>query len=79
MWNISLAIKESLRIDIKTQYKHHQINNAIKKSILPKDKLQYIFPDWLFDTIVSMSPRLISPLLFRMRNEQIGKKNISKH
>ena len=36
--------------------------------------------DWLYDSIVSMSPRLMLPLSFDMRNEQICKTiNTSRH
>ena len=32
-----------------------------------KDKSQYISQDWLYDTIVSLSPRLVSPLSYDIR------------
>ena len=34
--NISLAIKQSLRIENETQYTNYQINNSIKNQIYPK-------------------------------------------
>ena len=67
-WNISLAIKESLRTENRTQYRNHQIINACKNQIYRK-KSRYISLDWLHNTTVSLPPRLISPLSYNMRNE----------
>ena len=33
LWNILLAIKESLNIENESQYKNHQMNNATKNQI----------------------------------------------
>ena len=50
-WNITLAIKASLRVEYRTQYKNHQMNNTVKNQICPK-KSRYISLDSLFDMIV---------------------------
>ena len=59
--NISLAIKESLRIENGTQYTNHQMNSAIKNQIYP-EKSQQIYLYWLYNTTVSLSTRLILPI-----------------
>ena len=41
--NISLAIKESLRIENGTQYTNHQMNSTIIKSNLPREVLTDLF------------------------------------
>ena len=48
------------------------MNNALKKQIYPK-KSRYIYLDLLHNTVVSRSPRLMSPLSNDMKNEQICK------
>ena len=73
---IALAIKSYLKVQNQTQYTNHQMNKAIKNQIYPK-KSQYISLDWLFDmmyqTKVSLSARLVYPLLYVIRSEQICK------
>ena len=73
---IALAIKLSLMVEKGTQYMNHLKNNAVKNQIYSK-KSQYIYLDWLFDimyeTNVSLSPRLIYLLWYVIRWEQICK------
>ena len=73
---IALAIKLSLMVEKGTQYMNHLKNNAVKNQIYSK-KSQYIYLDWLFDimyeTNVSLSPRLIYSLSYVIRSEQICK------
>ena len=77
--NISLAIKESLRIDNETQFMNYQMNNSTKNQIYPKHKSQCISLDWLYNAIVSMSLKLMLLLPYDMRNELTCKTiNISR-
>ena len=52
------------------------MNKAVKNQVYPK-KSQYIsldsFFDMMYEMIVSLSPRLVYPLLYNMRSEQICK------
>ena len=78
LWNISLAIKESLSIENGTQYTNCQINNSIKIQIY--SKVSHNTSLWTDRTIVSMSLRLMFLLTYDIRNEQMSKtSNISWH
>ena len=72
LWKIAKVIRSSLKVGNRTQYTNHQMNNAVKNQIYPK-RSQYISLDWLFDimyeTEVSLSPRLAYPLSYIIRSE----------
>ena len=56
-------------IENRAQYTKDKMNNAVKNQNYPK-KLQYISLYQLFEMIV---PRLMLPLSYDMRNEQVCK------
>ena len=68
-----------VRTENGTQYTDYQINNSIKNQIYQKIESQNISLGSLYDTMLSISPRLMSLILYDMINKQKAKTlNISR-
>ena len=68
-----------VRTENGTQYTDYQINNSIKNQIYQKIGSQNVSLGSLYDTMLSISPRLMSLILYDMINKHKAKTlNISR-
>ena len=74
LWYIGLAIKASWRVENRDQYRNWIIQLKVKFTLRSHNTYPLIDSwKWLYETIVSLSPRHVKPLSYEMRDELVCK------